>query len=122
MEIHDGGKGLPQMQKCPGRQGLPLKEWAAGQIEATPHGFAAMFLIKSMREAGLSYEQKEERNPKNVSRKVRTGVMEHYRIARGPEAVSQEYAKGKRAGYTGGPTAVHINVLNPADPSLPGIV
>jgi len=25
--------------------------------------------------------------------------MEHYSIARGKEAVSQEYAKGKRAGF-----------------------
>ena len=77
LEIHNGGKDLPQMQSCPGRQGLPLKEWATGQIEvpipkanpnanplfpseATPHGFAAMFFQKSMREASYSYEQKEE--------------------------------------------------------------
>ena len=33
LEIHNGGKDLPQMQSCPGRQGLPLKEWATGQIE-----------------------------------------------------------------------------------------
>ena len=59
MEIHDGGKGLPQMQKCPGRQGLPLKEWAAGQIEATPHGVAAIFFIKSMRVLHLSKKKKE---------------------------------------------------------------
>ena len=48
--------------------------------------------------------------------------MEHYNIARGPEAVSQEYDKGKRAGYVGGPTQIHVNVLNPADPTLPEIV
>ena len=121
MEIHNGGRHLPQMQKCPGRQGLSLREWASGQIESTPHGFAAMFFTKSLMEKNLTFDQKEAKNPKNKSKLLREGVMDHYNVAYGSAAVLAELPKGKRAGYTGGPSKRNINVLNPMDATLPKI-
>lgn len=99
MEIHNGGADLPQMQPCPGRSVLSLHEWATGQIEATPHGFAAMFFIKSLEEQGLTQEEKAARNRKNMSKGIQNGVMDHYNIVTGAEASNSEFSKGKRVGY-----------------------
>jgi len=111
-EVHSGGAHLPQNQKCPGRQCLSLHEWATGQIEATPHGFANMFFLKSIQEMDLTQEEKALRNKKNMSHNVKSGVMDHYDIARGPEAVNSEYPRGKRVGYVKGDGAAP-NVFNP---------
>lgn len=43
-------------------------------IEDTPHGFAYKFFEKSMQEASLTYEEKQQRAKRNIS----TLSMDHY--------------------------------------------
>ena len=38
---------------------LPLREWATGVIEDTPHGFANKAFEKSIAEMDMSFEQKQ---------------------------------------------------------------
>jgi len=103
MEIHQDATpaDMPTLRKNPGKATLPLHEWATGVIEDTPHGFAFKAFEKSIAESNLTFEQKQERAKRNVS----TLTMEHYKYARGKEAVSAEYPKGKRT-YAAKPTEV----------------
>jgi len=94
MEIHQDKTPaeMPILGKDPSKATLPLREWAAGVIEDTPHGFAFKAFEKSIAELDMSFEEKQERAKRNVS----TLTMEHYNYARGAAAVSAEYPKGKR--------------------------
>jgi len=96
MEIHEG-KTLPddgrdRKGNNPGKATLPLNEWATGVIEDTPHGFAHKAFVKSVAEAGLTFEQKQQRAARNVS----TLTLNHYSYAKGKAAMDAEYPKGKR--------------------------
>jgi len=94
MEIHQDKTAaqMPIKGKNPGKATLPLREWATGVIEDTPHGFAYKFFEKSMQEASLTYEEKQQRAKRNIS----TLSMDHYDYPVGKGAVSAEYPKGKR--------------------------
>merc|ERR1712196_342853 len=87
---------LPSLAKNPGKATLPLREWATGVIEDTPHGFAFKAFEKSIAESEMTFEEKQARAARNVS----TLTMDHYTYAKGKEAVSCEYPKGKRC-YAG---------------------
>jgi len=94
MEIHQEKTAaeMPTKGKNPGKATLPLREWATGVIEDTPHGFAFKFFEKSMQEASLTYEEKQQRAKRNIS----TLSMDHYDFPLGKDAVSAEYPKGKK--------------------------
>merc|ERR1712196_538340 len=83
---------LPSLAKNPGKATLPLREWATGVIEDTPHGFAFKAFEKSIAESEMTFEQKQQRAKRNIS----TLTMEHYNYAKGKEAIAREYPKGKR--------------------------
>lgn len=94
MEIHQNktADDMPIKGKNPGKATLPLKEWATGVIEDTPHGFAFKFFEKSIAEMDLSYEEKQQRAKRNMS----TLSMDHYGYPTGSDVVSMEYPKGKK--------------------------
>lgn len=94
MEIHQDKTEveMPSLAKNAGKATLPLREWATGVIEDTPHGFAFKAFEKSIAESELTFEEKQERAKRNIS----TLTMDHYKYARGKEALAKEYPKGKR--------------------------
>lgn len=94
MEIHldKTAAEMPIKGKEPGKATLALREWATGVIEDTPHGFAYKFFEKSLADANLTYEQKQQRAARNIS----TMKLDHYDFPMGKEAMSKEYPKGKR--------------------------
>jgi len=103
MEIHQDKTAaeMPTLAHMAGKSTLPLREWATGVIEDTPHGFANRAFEKSLREASMSIEEKQKRAARNVS----TLTMEHYNYAKGKEALMAEYPKGKRCYPKGGPAS-----------------
>jgi len=94
MEIHQDKSAteMPIKGKNPGKATLPLKDWATGVIEDTPHGFAFKAFEKSISEMALTAEEKQKRAKRNVS----TLSMDHYGYAKGKEAVQAECPAGKR--------------------------
>lgn len=97
MEIHQKKTKaeMPIKGREPGKPTLPLNEWATGVIEDTPHGFANKLFEKQLRNAKVdpatdkTLQQRRRRNKTTLT-------MQHYSYARGKEAVSAEYPKGKR--------------------------
>jgi len=94
MEIHKNktAADMPIKGKDPSKATLPLREWATGVIEDTPHGFAYKLFEKSIREMDLTFEEKQQRAKRNIS----TLHMDHYRFPKGKAAMAAEYPKGKK--------------------------
>jgi hypothetical protein len=75
-----------------GKYTLPTEMWAAGKIEATPHGrFGKMM-------ASANNEEKRKRAPRS---KV---VFDEYQYPQGKAITDSEMPRGKRAGVQTGPT------------------